>query len=98
MGQVVRPTYRAFIVHAKADDALARALQRGLEDIFVPWALIGRDTPQGPVPKTLRPLFRLLAPAPAVMPERTVLERTAPAADAPAVAGEPPAAPIPAAG
>jgi tetratricopeptide (TPR) repeat protein len=98
VGQVVRPTYRAFIVHAKADDALARALQRGLEDVLVPWALIGRDTPQGPVPKTLRPLFRLLAPAPAVMPERTVPERTAPAADASAVAGEPPAAPIPAAG
>lgn len=76
MGQAVHPKYRAFLVHAPADEAWGKAIEGGLSDLRVPWALVGRDTPHGPVPKTIGPLVRFSAPPPAVGP-------VAPAASAP---------------
>ncbi|MFD2183233.1 tetratricopeptide repeat protein [Rhodoplanes azumiensis] len=65
MGQAVHPKYRAFLVHAPADEAWGKAIEGGLSDLRVPWALVGRDTPHGPVPKTIGPLVRFFAPLPA---------------------------------
>lgn len=38
--------------------AWARWLHRALEPYRIDKDLVGRDTPQGPMPKTLRPIFR----------------------------------------
>ncbi|MBK5957591.1 hypothetical protein CCR97_05110, partial [Rhodoplanes elegans] len=52
-------------MHAPADEAWGKAIEGGLSDLRVPWALVGRDTPHGPVPKTIGPLVRFSAPPPA---------------------------------
>lgn len=62
MGQAVHPKFRAFLVHAPADEGWGKAIEGGLSDLRVPWALVGRDTPHGPVPKTIGPLVRFCAP------------------------------------
>src|SRR5439155_9291785 len=40
------------------DAAWAKWLHRALEDYCIDKDLVGRDTPSGPVPKRLRPIFR----------------------------------------
>ncbi|MGH6736762.1 MAG: toll/interleukin-1 receptor domain-containing protein [Methyloceanibacter sp.] len=50
--------YRAFISYSHADTAWAKWLHRGLEAFRVDKDLVGRETPRGPVPKNLRPIFR----------------------------------------
>src|SRR5262249_36903309 len=40
------------------DTAWAKWLHKALEDYRIGKDLIGRETPAGPVPKTLRPIFR----------------------------------------
>jgi len=50
--------YRAFLSYSHADAAWAKWLHRALEDYRIDKDLVGRDTPSGPVPKTLRPIFR----------------------------------------
>ncbi|MDC7985623.1 hypothetical protein PQJ75_17980, partial [Rhodoplanes sp. TEM] len=66
MAQAVHPKYRAFLVHAPADEAWGRTLQRSLEEMRVPWALVGRETAHGPVPKRIGPLARFAAEPPPV--------------------------------
>lgn len=51
-------TYRAFLSYSHRDDRLARRIHRELEAWRIDPGLVGRDTPLGPVPKTLRPIFR----------------------------------------
>jgi hypothetical protein len=50
--------YRAFVSYSHRDAAWAAWLHRALETYRIDKDLIGRETAQGPVPKTLRPIFR----------------------------------------
>ena len=50
--------YRAFLSYSHKDAAAAGRLHRRLEAYRVPRRLIGRDTPRGPVPARLWPIFR----------------------------------------
>lgn len=50
--------YRAFLSYSHADSRIARRLHRWLETYRFPARLVGRDTPLGPVPPRLHPIFR----------------------------------------
>jgi len=50
--------YRAFLSYSHADTAWAKWLHAALEGFRIDKDLVGRNTPLGPVPKTLRPIFR----------------------------------------
>jgi tetratricopeptide (TPR) repeat protein len=50
--------YRAFLSYSHRDKAWGNWLHRALEDYRIDRDLVGRQTPAGPVPKTLRPIFR----------------------------------------
>src|SRR5499427_2675174 len=50
--------YHAFLSYSHADAAWAKWLHTALEAFRIEKDLIGRTTPLGPVPKTLRPIFR----------------------------------------
>ena len=52
------PLYRAFISYSHADAATANWLHRVLEAYRVPAKLVGLDTPLGPVPRRLLPIFK----------------------------------------
>jgi len=52
------PRYWAFLSYSHHDRAVARRLQRQLETYRLPRRLVGRETPLGPVPARLSPLFR----------------------------------------
>jgi tetratricopeptide (TPR) repeat protein len=54
----VKLRYRAFISYSHADTKWANWLHGRLEGFRVGSDLIGRETPMGPIPKTLRPIFR----------------------------------------
>lgn len=50
--------YSAFISYSHADTAMARWLHKALESYRLPKALVGQDSPFGPVPARLPPVFR----------------------------------------
>ncbi|HYD12907.1 MAG TPA: toll/interleukin-1 receptor domain-containing protein [Allosphingosinicella sp.] len=50
--------YRAFLSYSHRDAAAAGRLHRRLEAYRIPRRLIGRETPAGPVPARLWPIFR----------------------------------------
>jgi hypothetical protein len=50
--------YRAFLSYSHRDTAWAKWLHRELEAYRIDKDLVGRETAQGSVPKTLRPIFR----------------------------------------
>src|SRR5689334_10627361 len=50
--------YRAFLSYSHRDRAWATWLHSALERYRIGKDLVGRPTPIGPVPKTLRPIFR----------------------------------------
>src|SRR6516165_11933009 len=50
--------YRAFLSYSHRDKARAKWLHAALEGYRIDKDLDGRETPAGPVPKTLRPIFR----------------------------------------
>jgi len=50
--------YRAFLSYSHRDTGWAKWLHARLEGFRIDKDLIGRQTPVGPVPKTLRPIFR----------------------------------------
>ena len=50
--------YRGFISYSHSDANVASRLHRWLEAYRVPRRLVGRDTPFGPVPARLHPIFR----------------------------------------
>jgi tetratricopeptide (TPR) repeat protein len=50
--------YRAFLSYSHTDTGMAQRVHRRLENFHVDKELIGRATPAGPIPKTLRPIFR----------------------------------------
>ena len=50
--------YRAFLSYSHRDAAWGRWFHRALESYRIDKGLVGRQTAVGPVPKTLRPIFR----------------------------------------
>jgi tetratricopeptide (TPR) repeat protein len=50
--------YRAFLSYSHADTRWAKRLHRRLESFRIDKELVGRETAQGTVPDTLRPIFR----------------------------------------
>ena len=50
--------YRAFLSYSHADTAVAQRVHRRLEGFHIDKELVGRVTPAGMIPKTLRPVFR----------------------------------------
>lgn len=50
--------YRAFLSYSHRDEARARQIHRELESWRAERDLVGRRTPFGPAPRTLRPIFR----------------------------------------
>jgi MTH538 TIR-like domain (DUF1863) len=58
MTDVGRQGYRAFLAYSHRDGRWAKRMHRALESHRIDQDLIGRKTPAGPVPKTLRPIFR----------------------------------------
>ncbi|MCJ8191912.1 TIR domain-containing protein [Sphingomicrobium aestuariivivum] len=53
-----RDGYVAFLSYSHRDKSLANWLHRALETYALPARLVGRDSPIGPIPKRLRPIFR----------------------------------------
>jgi hypothetical protein len=58
VGEVAALKYRAFLSYSHSDMRWAKWLHRSLEGYKIGKALVGRNTTLGPVPKTLRPIFR----------------------------------------
>lgn len=58
MSNLVPFKYKAFLSHSHRDKAWGEWLHRALENYKIDKELIGRETSVGPVPKTLRPIFR----------------------------------------
>ena len=52
------PRYWAFLSYSHRDSATADWLHDELEKYHVPRALVGRDTPNGPIPASFSPIFR----------------------------------------
>jgi len=50
--------YRAFLSYSHRDTAAAKRLHGRLEGFRIDKDLVGRETPMGPIPKHLRPIFR----------------------------------------
>ena len=50
--------YRAFLSYSHKDASWAKWLHTRLESFRIDKDLVGRETPLGPVPQTLRPIFR----------------------------------------
>ena len=53
-----RFSYRAFLSYSHADKAWADWLHRRLETYRLPAAMVGRESPSGPIPARLAPIFR----------------------------------------
>lgn len=58
MAEPVALKYRAFISYSHANASWAKYLHRALEGFRIDKDLVGRETAIGPVPKSLRPIFR----------------------------------------
>lgn len=58
MADDLRLRYRAFISYSHADTAVAKWLHTSLERFKIDKGVVGRITPMGPIPKSLRPIFR----------------------------------------
>ncbi|TRW15243.1 tetratricopeptide repeat protein [Glacieibacterium frigidum] len=52
------PRYRAFISYSHRDKTVAAWLHRAIETYRIPRKLVGRETPVGPVPRRVAPIFR----------------------------------------
>jgi eukaryotic-like serine/threonine-protein kinase len=58
LAEITAFKYRAFLSYSHRDAAWGKWLHSALEGFSIDKDLIGRATPAGPVPKTLRPIFR----------------------------------------
>jgi tetratricopeptide (TPR) repeat protein len=58
MGDAAEFKYRAFLSYCHQDKVWANWLHARLESFVIDNDLVGQQTPIGPVPKTLRPIFR----------------------------------------
>lgn len=58
MSATVALKYRAFLSYSHKDSATAKRVHSRLEAFNIDKDIVGRETPLGPIPKTLRPVFR----------------------------------------
>ena len=58
MSDPVPKTYRAFLSYSHADGRVAARVHARLEAFHIDKELVGQETPAGPIPKSLRPIFR----------------------------------------
>jgi hypothetical protein len=58
MSTCVPLKYRAFLSYSHRDTRTVKRLHAQLEGFRIDKDLIGRETSMGPIPKTLRPVFR----------------------------------------
>src|ERR1700686_2077561 len=58
VGAPIPYKYRAFLSYSHRDMAWGKWRHKTLEGYRIDKDLVGRETPVGPVPKTLRPIFR----------------------------------------
>jgi tetratricopeptide (TPR) repeat protein len=58
MADIAAVKYRAFLSYSHRDKSWAKWLHAALESYRIDKDLVGRETHAGPVPKTLRPIFR----------------------------------------
>jgi tetratricopeptide (TPR) repeat protein len=58
VAETVAIKYRAFLSYSHADNGWAKWLHARLEGFRIDKELVGRETLRGPVPATLRPIFR----------------------------------------
>lgn len=58
MAETAAIKYRAFLSYSHRDKAWGKWLHSALEGYRIGKDMVGRETPLGPVPKTLRPIFR----------------------------------------
>ena len=58
MTETATINYRAFLSYSHRDTSWGKWLHRALESYSVEKDLIGRETPVGQIPRTLRPVFR----------------------------------------
>jgi hypothetical protein len=58
MAEPVAFRYRAFVSYSHANTAAAKWLHRALEGFTIDKDLVGRETPRGSVPTSLKPIFR----------------------------------------
>ena len=56
--------YRAFLYYSHADTKRAKWLHGRLESFPIDKELVGRETGAGPIPKSLRPIFRATSSPP----------------------------------
>jgi len=58
MNDIVSFKYRAFLSYSHRDSSWAKWLHGSLEGFRIDKEFVGRETPRGPVPNVLRPIFR----------------------------------------
>jgi eukaryotic-like serine/threonine-protein kinase len=58
VGEIVSFRYKAFLSYSHRDKKSAERLHRAIESYKIDRDLVGRETPAGRVPATLRPIFR----------------------------------------
>jgi formylglycine-generating enzyme required for sulfatase activity len=58
MADVAQFKYRAFLSYSHADATVAKRIHARLEGYRIDKDLVGQATPTGPIPQTLRPIFR----------------------------------------
>ena len=58
MAEATQFKYRAFLSYSHHDKAWGKWLHSALEGYRIDKDVVGRETAAGPVPKTLRPIFR----------------------------------------
>jgi hypothetical protein len=58
VGEAISYKYRAFLSYSHKDTSWAKWLHGRIEGFRIDKDLVGRDTPMGPIPKNLRPVFR----------------------------------------
>ena len=58
MAEATTLKYRAFLSYSHADTKSAVRLHKRLEAFAIGRDLVGRETALGPIPKSLRPIFR----------------------------------------
>jgi tetratricopeptide (TPR) repeat protein len=58
VGEAISFKYRAFLSYSHKDTSWAKWVHDRIEGFRIDKELVGRDTPMGPIPKNLRPVFR----------------------------------------
>jgi hypothetical protein len=58
VAEAIQFQYRAFLSYSHRDKSWAKWLHTALQNYRIDKDLVGHESPLGPIPKTLRPIFR----------------------------------------